>query len=682
MNFSRVSKTVYVIISCAAVILSQSITMGQNAISLNKDGWDSFKRTEYDKALFHFINSLRLNNRYSDSMIGAAKSYYELGVYDKSLELFSDALKVDSNSIDAVNGIGLVLSETGRFSNAIEYFDRAEKISGESVDSGYGKAYVYYKMEKRLWAKRKLEDIFKSNPYHFKSLLLMADIKTDEGRFNEARKYIEMAIDSLHESPEGYIKYGDILLKHYTMTGDSDALIEARESYAKALSINHLNFKANMNMGIISLMEIDDYNYNMALKGLANNDAQKDLKDSAISYITKAAEVNKSKSVLYTLALAYDMSGDKAGALDHMLSAYKKFPSYSFLKGRLEDFLVQNGYKSEYPARIMLSNENIELSRTNRRENLHTNTMYYMRRALYMNPLNRDVREQLITYYSMLDYNKLMIDEIKNLLMQYPEFKYQDMLSIEVMKRRDKLYAREGYTTDELPRNVPSVLVLNFNSAGKITDQLDSGKIFGRNLTFAVQQFGRMKTIGLSEREELIGSLKTDGENLFKTIKKIKEITDKSEKKFDYLIYGEISDVDDYINVTFKIMDMYKGYIIYELTESRKGRENLNLLSIITAEKIYNVIPYSGKILKVKDNGIIVNLGLFDGVKEGTELVVYTDIKSRINNETTKYAESFTVKEADTFISFAEPGRLDILKEIDSTNIIYPLMKRRARMID
>ncbi|MCL2154543.1 MAG: tetratricopeptide repeat protein [Leptospirales bacterium] len=682
MNISKISKTICIIISLAAIILSQSITSAQNAISLNKAGWESFNRTEYDKALFSFTNSLRLNNRYSDSMIGAAKSYYELGVYDRARELFSDALKIDSNSIDALNGIGMVLSETGRFSNAIEYFDRASKISGESIDSEYGKAYVYYKMDKRLWARRKLEDIFKINPYHFKSLLLMADIKSDEGRLKEARQFIERAIDSVHESPEGYIKYGDILLKNFIMTGDSDSLLEARESYSTALSINSLNFKANMNMGIISLMEIDDYNYNMALQGSENNDQISSLKDSAISYISKAAEVNKNKSVLYTLALAYDMSGDKTGTLDRMLSTYKSFPSYSFLKCRLEDFLVLNGYKSEHPARIMLSNENIELSRINRKESLHTNAIYYLRRALYMNPLNRDVREQLINYYSIFDYNKLMIDEMKNLLMQYPEFKYQDMLSIAVMKRRDKLYAREGYITDDLPRNVPLVLVLNFNSAGRITDQLDSGKIIGRNLTFAIQQFGRMKTIGLTGREELIGNLKTDGDNLFKSIKKIKEITDNSEQKFDYYIYGEISDVDDYINITLKIMDVNKGYIIYELSESRKGRENLNLISLSIAEKIYNIIPYSGKVLKVKDDGIIVNLGLFDGVNEGTELVIYVDSRSRLNNEAIRYAETFTVKEADTFISYAEPNRLDVLKEIDSTNIVYPLMKRRSRMIE
>ena len=683
LKMNKIVKTVYISGSLIIIMLSSALVSdAQNAISLNRDGWVSYKKTEYDKALFSFTNSLRLNGRYSDSMLGAGKSYYAIGVYDRALEMFSDALKLDGNSVDALNGIGMVLSETGRFTDAISYFERAFKISGDSMDSQYGIAYVYYKMDKRLWAKRKLENIFKSNPYHFQSLLLMADIKTDEGRLKEARGYVEKAIDSAGESPDGHIKYGSILLKNYMITGDADSLDEARESYSRALAINPSNFRANMDMGLISLMEIEDYNFNSALHGGGSTDIIKDKRDAAVSYILKAAEVNKSRPVLYSLSLAYDMSGDKTSALEHMLSAYKKFPSDSLLKGKLEDFLVLNEYKSAHPARIMLSNENIELSKINRRESLHTNVIYYLRRSLLMNPLNRDVREQLINYYSILDYNKMMIDEMKNVMMQYPEFKYQDMLNLAIIKRRDRLYVREGYSSDEAPRDVPSVLVLNFNSAGKITDHPDSGKIAARNLTFALQQFGRMRTPGLGEREALAGNLKTGGENLFDTIKKVKEISDKGEQKFDYLIFGEISEVDDYISITFKIMDLNRGYIIYELTESKKGRENLNLLSILTAEKIYNIIPYSGKVLKVKDNGIILNLGLIDGVKDGTELVIYRDSNSRLNNETIRYVETFTVKETDTFISYAEPDRPDILREIDSTNIVYPLMKRRARKLE
>ncbi len=666
----------------AVVFFSPAVTDAQNAISLNRDGWASFKKTEYDRALFNFTNSLRLNSRYADSMIGAGKAYYALGVYDRALEMYSDALRIDGNSVDALNGIGMVLSETGRFTDAISYFERAFKISGDSIDSQYGIAYVYYKMDKRLWAKRKLEMVFKSNPYHFYSLLLMADIKTDEGRLKEAKQFVEKAIDSSGESPEGHIKYGSILLKNFMISGDVDSLADARESYSRALAINPQNFRANMDMGLIALMEIEDYNFRKALSSGSAGDIMKEKSAAAISYIQRAAAVNRSRQVLYTLSLAYDMAGDRSAALEQMLNTYKKYPSDALLKAKIEDFLVINEYKSAHPARIMMSNENIELARLNRRDTLHTNVIYYLRRALLLNPLNRDVREQLINYYSVLDYNKLMIDEMKNLLIQYPEFKYQDMLNLAVIKRRDRLYAREGYANDETPRDVPSVLVLNFNSAGKITGHPDAGRTAARNLTFAIQQFGRMKTPGLSEREAIAGSLKTDGENLLDTIKKIKEISDKREKGFDYILFGEISEVDDYINVSLRIMDLNRGYIIYELNESKKGRENLNLLSVIIAGKIYETVPYNGKVLKVKDNGILLNLGLYDGVKEGTELVIYRDSSSRLNNETIRYAEIFKVKESDTFISYAEPDRPDILREIDSTNNIFPLKKRRARRIE
>ena len=609
MKMNKFRKTIYVTAILIVLTLSSVLVSdAQNAISLNKDGWLSYNKTEYDRAIFNFANSLRLNGRYSDSMIGAGKSYYAIGVYDRALEMFSDALRLDGNSVDALNGIGMVLSETGRFTDAISYFEKALKISGESMDSEYGIAYVYYKMDKRLWAKRKLETIFKSNPYHFQSLLLMADIKTDEGRLKEARGFVEKAIDSAGESPDGHIKYGSILFKNYMITGETDSLDEARESYSRALAINPSNFRANMDMGLIALMEIDDYNFNSALSGGGSSDIIKGKRDSAVSYILKASEVNKSRPVLYSLSLAYDMSGDKSSALEYMLSAYKKFPSDSLLKGKLENFLILNDYKSAHPARIMLSNENIELSKLNRRDSLHTNVIYYLRRSLLMNPLNREVREQLIDYYSILDYNKLVIDEMKNIMMQYPEFKYQDMLNLAIIKRRDRLYVREGYSSDEAPRDVPTLLVLNFNSAGKITDHPDSGKIAAGSLSFALQQFGRMKTPGPGERESLAGNLKTNGDNLFNTIKKIKDTSDKSEQKIDYLIFGEISEVDDYISISLRIMDLNRGYIIYELTESRKGRENLNLLSIMIAEKIYDTIPYNGKVLKVL-NSVAVKYG-------------------------------------------------------------------------
>lgn len=659
----------------------QYLSNAENAVSFNQKGWDSYKKTEYDRAVFYFVNSIRTNPRYTDSLIGAGKSYHALGIYDKALDMFYDALRLDPNSVEALNSIGMVLSDTGRFTEAIGFFEKSYSLSGDNLDSQYGLAYVYYRMDRKVWAKRKIDNIFRSNPYHFQSLLLMADIKTDEGRLGDAREYIDKAINANSNSPVGFIKYGSILLKNYLKTGDTGSLDEARDSYGRALAINPENYEANRDMGMISLMEMETMNCEKALTGSFDQNLYNEKGNSAVGYLAKAVSINSNKSTIYSLALAYDLSGDRGRAVEYMLQAYKKYPSDSMLKAKLEDFLILNDYKSAYPARVMLSNENVELSRLNTRESLHENVIYYLRRALFLNPQNREVHEQLINYYSVLDYNVLMIDEMKNLLQQYPDYRIQDELSLAIMKRRDRLYCREGYSYTEVPRDVPRVIVLNFDSSGRITDHPDAGKTASRGITFALQQFGRLRVVGIREREALAGDLVSSGDNLFAAIKKIRDYRDSEGRGIDYIIYGDIYEVDDYLKLNCRIMDIERGYIISEFEVSGKGRENMGLGAVRAAEKIFNSVPYSGRILKLKEEGILVNLGLIDGVTDGTQLVIYLDSRSGATNDAVRSAEIFTVKETDTFLCYAVPDRPDVLKDVDSTYTVYPLQKRRARKL-
>jgi len=678
-----IKRTVFISSILLAVILCGSFSSGaQNALSLNKEGWNFYNRTEYDRALYSFLTSIRMNPRYTDSLLGAGKTYYQLGIHDRALEMFLNVLKLDANSVDALNGVGMVLSDTGRFSEAISYFEKAYSVSGSSIESQYGLAYVYYRMDKKVWAKRKLENIFRSNPYHFESLLLMADIKTEERRLKDARAYIEKAIDSNSQSPVGYARYGRILFKNYIIENDADSLVDARESYAKALAIAPDNYNANFDMGLIELYELDNIMYENALSGSPDGNSVQQKTGPAIDYISRAIRINKNRNALYSYSLAHEMAGDKTGSLETMLDIYSKNPSDAVLREKIEDFLVLNEYKSAYPARVMLSSENIELSQAAKRETLHSMVIYYLRRALLMNPLNSDVREQLINYYSILDYNSIMIDEMKSLLRQYPGFKYQDMLNLAIMKRRDRLYYREGYSNDEVPRDVPSVLVMNLDTAGKISAHPDAGKIMARGITFAMRQYGRMKTADLFERESAAGALKTNGDNLFRSIKSVREFYEKDNRKIDFIIIGEISEVDDYLNITCRVMDLNRDFIIGEFTDSRKGKENLAKLAINTAEKLYGIIPYSGHVLKIKETGILVNLGLFDGIQAGSQLVIFRDSRSRATNDSMRYAELLTVKESDTFICYAEPDRPDLINEIDSTFSVYPLQNRRARRIE
>lgn len=676
-------KTALIAVIFFIVFSGNFILHGQNAISLNREGWDHYNRGQYQQALLRFTSSLRLNPDYTDSLIGAGKSHYALSSFDMAMEMFSSALKKDRNSADALNGMGMVLADLGRFSEAINYFDRAYAASGESIEPEYGLAYAYYKMGKRLWAVRKLENIFRINPYHYESLLLMADIKTDEMRLKEARTYVEKAIDTNSESPAGHIKYGNLLFKNFMLTGDISSLPEARESYNRALSVNPSSFRANMDMGLISLAEYEHFLHRKTLSG--NSDLDNDIKSSAeaaVDYFSRAVSAVKNRSSLYSIALASDLAGDRQKALEFMLEAYSAYPSDSVLKASLEDFLVFNNYKTAHPARVMLSRENSELASYYMRESLHGSVIYYLRRSLLLNPFNREVREELIRYYSILDYNRLYIDEIKQLLSQYPDSKIQDMLNVAIIKRRERLYHREGYSAEPVPRSVPSILVLNFNSAGKIIEHPDAGKAAARNISFALQQYGRMDVAGLRSREDVAGSLKTGDGDIFDTIAYLRERTDESGKKYDYIVYGEIFENNNYMKLECKILDLERGYIIGEFSESAKGKGSINHLSMNTARRIYDTVPYRGRVLKLKDDGIIVNLGLMDGIEKGSGLVIYRNVRSGANGDIKRVKEVFNVTEADTYVSYAKPVREKVLREIDSTDAVFPLEKRRAKRLD
>jgi hypothetical protein len=57
-------------------------------------------------------------------------------------------------------------------------------------------------------------------------------------------------------------------------------------------------------------------------------------------------------------------------------------------------------------------------------------------------------------------------------------------------------------------------------------------------------QNGRMKAINNKDREEIASILKTNGDNLAKSIKKIKEYSEANNQKIDYILFGDIAEVE------------------------------------------------------------------------------------------------------------------------------------------
>ncbi|MBN1531532.1 MAG: tetratricopeptide repeat protein [Spirochaetes bacterium] len=649
------------IVLCAVLplLLLAGGAEGRNAISFNNEGWEYLKRGDSFKAVFSFKNALNMNPRYREALVGLARAYYEVQAYEQSFDLYTRALKLDPASGDALTGMGFTLIALGDYTGSMKHFERAVKASGENLEAQYGIAYLYSAMGKRLWAKRKLQSIFRVNPYHVDSLLLMAQIKGDENRLGEARKLVDKAIDADRESPRGYARYGEILLRDYIASDREDSLSDAMEAFRNSLSIQPKQYDANRFMGIISLIR-GDY-------------------PAAIGYFRDALSDPPNSAVYYCLGVAHDRAGDKEEALNSFMKAMKLTSQDPIMKSRVEDFLVLGDYKIGHPMRVMLDHDNFDTAAAKARKNLHDQVVMYLRRALLMNPLDREAREQLMEYYQINDYHDLYIEELKELQRNFKEGDFRNRLTVAILKRRERLYHREGFSFDPAERNVPAVLVLNLDPQGTAMIHPDAGDVISSYLTFVLQQFGRMETVGVRSRMKADCGMKCAGEHLFRSVERVQELVKSEElKRVDYIVYGTYREQGNWLSVDMKLLDNSRGFVIGEFSVSEKGKESLPVLSLRAARQIYSLMPFTGRALKIKEQGIVVNLGLIDGIEPGERLVVY---KMSDGILTKKRKIVFIVREADTFLSYAETGKEEDLELIDTNDTVYPLKKRRARRI-
>ena len=640
----------------------QGDAANRNAISYNQEGWRHIEKEDYKKAILAFRNALRQNPRFRESLIGLGTAYLEVEAYEQAYDLFTSALAIDKRSVPAMVGIGRALTSMGRYRDAIGYFERALKISPENLDARYGIALIYVRMGKYLWAKRAASTILTMNPYHYDALLLMADIKVSENRMSEARKFAEKAIDANSESSRAHTMYGEILLREFLNTEDTDLLDEAKDALSNALAVQPTAYHANRIMGYIALME---KRY-----------------DEAVRHFTTAVADLDSGPLLYALGVAQDRAGNLDAALHAFEKARRRDPSDSILFARFEDFLVFRDFKIGHPARVSLYKDEIDLGRKTGQKRLPDQAIYHLRRSILMNPMSIEARELLMDYYRTLDYDNFFISEMKEILRLGGGPDWQEKLALAVHKRRDRLYHREGFSAEDPPRDVPVVLVLGFDPEGRISSHPDAGETIASTLTFALGQFGRMRPIGIRKRTAVTCGLSCGGDHLAKTLDEAEAKINAGEiEPISYVVYGSFIESAGHIAIECRLMDYRKGFIIGEFTLSDSGPDCLPRLALRAASRLYDLIPFSGRVLATKDAGIVTNLGLIDGIAPGEKLVIYKMKSNSLPGDRLKQKIILTVKEADTYVCYAEPPREADMESIDTSDTVFPLKRRRAKLV-
>ena len=635
----------------------------KNAIYHNKKGWESLQAGNAYSAIVSFQGALSQNPKYKESLLGLGYAYVQTQGYNESIKLFDKVLKLYPDNEQALMGMAKAYTGLGRYKEAMKLYDRLNELSYANNESRYGMAYLYYKMGKMLWAKRLCDRILQNDPYYYDALLLYADIKAKDKRVDDAIDFVKKAIDAKDDYPDAFVKLAEMLYLKYVYSGDSAYLLQATDELQKALVMNKTHLQANRDMGFLLYVQGDYQNAITYYESIVKN----------YPYIVN-------NEILYNVGLMYELTGNIMKALEYYTKALSKDNLNSMIAMKMRQLSLLEHIKIGHPVRIQSSNDDFASSQELRKKGFPDLSMLFLRLSLALNPNNITAHQELLRIYETLGYFELYYDEIKKMHSINPTQKSQDLMSIAVFQRRDKLFFKLGYDKEEIPRDVPKVLVLDFTPDVPVPAFADAGSVLANSINFAMGQFGRYQNFPMSQRLSIIKSLSSN--NLDDILKNLNDkMNDNEIPQISYLLYGEYNLSGRYIECNAKLMDAKTGVVIAHFTESDNSKYSTHTISIDLAKKMYDTIPFRGKIISYSEDMAVINLGTIDGIETGALLETYVENNDTIEQDQLRKKVVFKVTEAGTIISSGKPVNPKDIDLIAKGSEVYPVEKKRAKKI-
>ncbi len=116
----------------------------ENAESYESRGLAYLDKRQYDKAIWHFNKSLKMNPRYANAYHNRGRAYGEQGQYDLAISDYNKALEINPRYGDAYFNRGLANHAKGQYDQAISDYTNALEINPGDAGIYYARGFTYY----------------------------------------------------------------------------------------------------------------------------------------------------------------------------------------------------------------------------------------------------------------------------------------------------------------------------------------------------------------------------------------------------------------------------------------------------------------------------------------------------------------------------------------------------------
>ena len=579
-------------VSALVVTVPEVSAQEETPVYWYEEGRRAFIREDYYRAIESYRTALELSPVYSAAIRGLAEAYFALQEFEEAFQWVGRAERYERGNIELKALKGRILIGLGRYDEAQRIFDSILEEEPYNEDSLFGLAELDIARGRLLDAQAKYRDALRLDPRNRRALLSLALIYDSRGEIAEAEELIELA---LHYYPSNDVVQYLAALHYYergmldTALNHADRAVVLNENYPDAVILkSRIHFQRSEYGRVVPLVE-----------GII-------------------PENRDNPYLWYLLGRSHDMLGNFADAREGYSRAFRARPDDEISRMSLEQMVVRETEMDD-PLRGRYAEYHFAAARELERRNYYLQAVDEYRRGLRIDPFSEEGRLRYAGIFRSLGFLERYLAELKFLEAEgFTNQNIEDDLEIYESLLEDSLARR--WNVRQYPSPVGS-------DPGGDPYVLDRGEN-GYTVALFYDVPGSMLLHPGAEpvlMEELYSEL---------------EVTDwvvPAEAPREYGGYAEAFSRarrlgSDYFAVVrfqenervfagrMRIYRSSTGGSITEYPVIRTGNDRIRETLSTLADHFAQDLPERGRILDIRFDTGLIDLGTWDGIEAGTEL--------------------------------------------------------------
>lgn len=645
--FQNLVKSIFLLLTIVLLLLTVNVLSAEtSALEDIAEGKRYQSENNCRKAIQFFQSALQKNRNSVDAKLGVADCSFRLGALRESKKFFMEILDREPKFIPAIVGLSEIYLSDSDFNSITKLIDPLLAEFPNHTGLRITEAKSLQKQGKIDSAIFKIKSLAKRLDDPSDLLLMLAELYFTKQNYTDSYNAIDSYTKKEPNDPEGFAFKAKVLLyQNYFYPIQLKSVLPLAEEAIQ----NSINLDAKGEQARFFSVYHDII--------LANIASDKEIKKRAFRTIYELAREFPENQLYHSLEanLAWELDETKF-ATYHYRRALQLDDLDEILRFEAEEYSIAKE-KEESKLRRELGDYRRDRFYSEKHSLYHKSSLFHLKRARDLSPQTPTIRKEILEFYNQTGETAKYTNLLLRLREEDPNsFKLQNKLEFSIKNLKESIEFREGYIQidpnmiqENVQRFSPEVYVFDLESSLPFPYHLQAGRLLADAFRYNLKQMQAVRVVEGDEFKLIRNLLKETSYHPFSqtipfTIDNLHLLDTKRKNatKIRYVVHGRYQIKDGDIRLDVSVYDRNSLRDIATWSTNQRGRDSLPTIIHRLAERIRDLLPKEGKILKVKKDEVIISLGKDDGLQKNSKLEFHRKGKPLFSGEIIELGKSIS----------------------------------------